>query len=127
MSLTVVDLADKPGALHLSVVALGIANGTFAVAAIGSMMERAYAGDADRAGMRMGLWGAAQAVAFAVGGFLGTSIVGSSRYLFGSSAIAYAIVFIIESVLFLVAASFVTEANRVAQCASREHLPVVST
>ena len=47
--------------LDAAVFALGVANGAFAVAAIGSMMALAGAGREWREGMRMGLWGAAQA------------------------------------------------------------------
>jgi BCD family chlorophyll transporter-like MFS transporter len=95
--------------LRLSVLALGLANGMFAVAAIGSMMELAHRGDAGSAGLRMGLWGAAQALAFALGGIVGTFIVDSIRYLFGSPVAAFAIVFGIEALLFLVAAGFAAQ------------------
>ena len=53
--------------LRANVFALGVANGVFAVAAIGSMMALAGAGRGGREGVRMGLWGAAQAIAFALG------------------------------------------------------------
>ena len=52
---------------------LGVANGVFAVSAIGSMMGLAGAGGGGREGVRMGVWGAAQAGAFAVGGFVGAT------------------------------------------------------
>ena len=42
---------------------LGFFNGMFAVAAIGSMMALAGEGRDAREGTRMGLWGAAQAIA----------------------------------------------------------------
>ena len=61
--------------LKPAVFALGFANGAFAVAAIGSMMALAGAGANGREGMRMGLWGAAQAIAFGLGGFVGTVAV----------------------------------------------------
>ena len=44
--------------------ALGVSNGVYAVAAIGSMMGLAGRARAAREGTRMGLWGAAQAIAF---------------------------------------------------------------
>ena len=62
----------RPGRCALSVFALGVANGVFAVAAIGSMMALVSDGARSREGVRMGLWGAAQAFAFGLGGFLGT-------------------------------------------------------
>ena len=84
--------------------ALGVANGAFAVAAIGSMMGLADAGRERREGVRMGLWGAAQAIAFGLGGLLGTVAVDVTRHLLGTPATAYATVFVAEAALFLVSA-----------------------
>lgn len=92
------------GLLHPSVFALGVGNGVFAVAAIGSMMALAHRGDGAGAGVRMGLWGAAQALGFALGGLLGTGIVDLCRHLLGSPALAFASVFGIEAALFFAAA-----------------------
>ena len=47
-----------------TVFALGVANGAFSIAAIASMMRLAGKAGTAREGVRMGLWGAAQAVAF---------------------------------------------------------------
>ena len=52
----------------------------------------------------MGLWGASQAIAFALGGFLGTVAIDISRALIADAATAYALVFGTEAGLFLVAA-----------------------
>ncbi len=90
--------------LRASVFVLGIANGAFAVAAIGSMMGLVAKGRKAREGVRMGLWGAAQAVAFGLGGFLGTAAIDLTRALFESPVLAYATVFASEGVLFIVAA-----------------------
>ncbi len=54
--------------LRPTVFVLGLANGVFAVAAIGSMMGLAGGGGPGREGVRMGVWGAAQALAFGIGG-----------------------------------------------------------
>ncbi len=86
------------------VVALGFGNGVFAVAAIGSMMSLAGSGTANREGTRVGLWGAAQGIAFGLGGLAGTMAVDLGRWLTGSQAAAYAGVFALEASLFLVAA-----------------------
>jgi BCD family chlorophyll transporter-like MFS transporter len=91
--------------LTTTVFALGVANGAFAVAAIGSMMALAGEGRARREGLRMGLWGAAQAIAFGLGGFLGTVAIDVTREFVAAPAPAYAIVFGGEAVLFIVAAA----------------------
>jgi BCD family chlorophyll transporter-like MFS transporter len=90
--------------LWSNVFALGLANGIFAVAAISAMMAHASAGREKREGVRMGLWGAAQAIAFGLGGFLGTAAVDLARAVFDTPFMAYAAVFTIEGVLFLIAA-----------------------
>jgi BCD family chlorophyll transporter-like MFS transporter len=105
--------------LHGAVLALGIANGAFAVAAIGSMMALANRGKARREGVRMGLWGAAQAIAFAIGGFLGTVAIDLTRHLIASPAAAYAVVFIGEGLLFLAAAVLAARLDRPGAPASR--------
>jgi BCD family chlorophyll transporter-like MFS transporter len=87
-----------------TVFALGLANGVFAVAAIGSMMALAGAGAHPRAGARMGVWGGAQAGAFAIGGFLGATGVEALRGALHQLAPAFVWVFAAEAALFLVAA-----------------------
>jgi len=90
--------------LRENVFFLGFANGAFAVAAIGSMMGLANQGESKRQGTRMGLWGAAQAIAFGLGGFLGTVAVDLARALLGSPITAYSAVFAGEAVLFVLSA-----------------------
>ncbi|MGR3272947.1 MFS transporter [Thalassococcus profundi] len=84
-------------------VALGFFNGMFAVAAIGSMMALAGEGRDAREGTRMGLWGAAQAIAAGFGGLVGAAAVDVMR---GSlpDAPAFGAVFLFEAALFLAAA-----------------------
>jgi BCD family chlorophyll transporter-like MFS transporter len=91
--------------LRTNVFALGAANGAFAVAAIGSMMTLAGQGSSHRQGLRMGLWGASQAIAFGLGGVLGTLAVDVARWLLQGTEVAYATVFGGEAVLFLVSAA----------------------
>jgi MFS transporter, BCD family, chlorophyll transporter len=88
---------------RFNVFLLGAATGAFSIAAIGSMMRLAGEGPADRAGIRMGLWGAAQAVAFAVGGVVGTGASDLARWLLADTGLAYACVFAAEAGLFLAA------------------------
>ncbi|MDJ0943127.1 MAG: BCD family MFS transporter [Kiloniellales bacterium] len=90
--------------LVLAVFALGVANGAFAVAAIASMMGLVGTGRESREGTRMGLWGAAQALAFGLGGFAGTLAIDVTRALLESPPLAYAVVFGAEALLFVVAA-----------------------
>ena len=94
----------NPLALRSFVGALGFSNGVYAVAAIGSMMGLATAGARGREGARMGLWGAAQAIAFAVGGVIGTGLVDIARHTGASPLHAYGMVFVIEAAAFVVAA-----------------------
>jgi BCD family chlorophyll transporter-like MFS transporter len=90
--------------LVLNVFLLGAGNGAFAVAAIGSMMALAGEGVRNREGTRMGLWGAAQAIAFGAGGFVGAALSDLFRQLSGSAAIGYTTVFALEAALFVVSA-----------------------
>ncbi|QKD05275.1 BCD family MFS transporter [Mesorhizobium loti] len=91
--------------LTANVFVLGFSNGIFAVAAIGSMMALAGAAGPSKIGLRMGLWGAAQAVAFGLGGFAGTVAVDLMRAVSDSIAIAYGSVFLLEGLIFLAAAA----------------------
>jgi len=94
-----------PGAPLLPLVfALGFANGVFAVAAIGTMMELAGEGRSGREGTRMGLWGAAQAIAAGFGGLAGAAGVDAMRGVVAAPAGAYGTVFLLEAALFLLAA-----------------------
>ncbi|MEL6476919.1 MAG: BCD family MFS transporter [Pseudomonadota bacterium] len=90
--------------LKLNVFLLGLANGTFAVAAIGSMMGLAGQGGTARAGTKMGVFGAAQSIGFALGGFAGTAAVDAMRAVTERLTLAYGSVFIAEGIVFLVAA-----------------------
>jgi len=91
-----------------TVFALGFFNGVFAVAAIGSMMALAGQGKGKngqgREGIRMGVWGAAQAVGFGAGGFFGAVAVDIGRHLFAQNASAFGLVFALEAGLFIVSA-----------------------
>ena len=90
--------------LVANIVALGFANGVFAVAAVGAMIGLAGADGGAREGLRLGVWGAAQAIAFGLGGLIGAVAVDAGRALIGSTPQAFMIVFGAEAVLFLVAA-----------------------
>ena len=91
-----------PALLVPAVVALGLFNGMFAVAAIGSMMALAGQGRTGREGTRMGLWGASQALAAGLGGLSGAAAVDLLRFVLPDGG-AFAAVFVAEAMLFVVA------------------------
>jgi len=86
-----------------AVIAMGFFNGMFAVAAIGSMMALAGEGRDAREGTRMGLWGAAQAIAAGFGGLAGAGLADLAR-LVTDDASAFGAVFSFEALLYLAAA-----------------------
>lgn len=104
-SLTIISLIGQLGvpAILPAVVLMGIFNGMFAVAAIGSMMALAGEGREKREGTRMGLWGAAQAMAAGFGGLFGAASVDAMRALTTDQS-AFGTVFMAEAVLFLASA-----------------------
>jgi BCD family chlorophyll transporter-like MFS transporter len=106
------DAASATPMLRALVFMLGLANGAFAVAAIGSMMGLVGRGRGSREGTRMGLWGAAQAVAFGLGGIVATGAVDLARLLTGSPAIAYGTVFVAEALLFVWATVYAVRLSR---------------
>ncbi len=101
VALAVSPLVGTIAALRGSVLALGLANGTFAIGAIGTMMVRAHGA---RAGLLMGVFGASQAVAYAIGSFIGAVGSDIGRAVSGSDTRGFMAVFAAEAVLFVVAA-----------------------
>lgn len=106
--------------LRLNVFVLGVSNGAFAVAAIAMMMSIAAGGQSRREGTRMGVFGAAQAIAFGLGGFLGAVSVDLARLLLDSVPAAYGTVFAVEAGLFVVSALLALRLGRVGQAAPQE-------
>jgi BCD family chlorophyll transporter-like MFS transporter len=98
--------------LRFNVFALGLANGAFSIAAIASMMRLAVAGGAGKEGVRIGLWGGAQAIAFGVGGLLGAAASDVARAVMESQSVAYASVFSIESGLFIASAYLASKVEK---------------
>jgi MFS transporter, BCD family, chlorophyll transporter len=90
--------------LAANIFVLGLANGAFAVAAIGAMMGLARDGSEAREGARMGVFGAAQAIGFGLGSFGGTVAADLMRAMLASDAQAYGAVFAAEGLIFLIAA-----------------------
>lgn len=87
-------------------VILGLGNGLFVVGAIGSMMRLA-AEQSGATGTRMGVFGAAQAIAAGLAGLIATGTLDVARLML-SDAAAYGLVFGLEAILFLAAALVAT-------------------
>jgi len=98
--------------LAANVFALGLCNGLFAVAAIGSMMGLAGAGEKTREGVRMGVWGASQAIAFGMGGLIGALGVDYARRVQANDGAAFQTIFALEAALFVIAAGLAIRATR---------------
>jgi BCD family chlorophyll transporter-like MFS transporter len=94
------------------VMLLGFGNGMFAVSAIAGMMDLAGLDGPGREGIRMGLWGAAQAIAFGLGGMVGAGGADLGRALLGSDAAGFAAVFMAEAALFAVSALLATRIHQ---------------
>ena len=112
MGLAIGALVGKSWPLDMNVFLLGLANGTFSIAAIGSMMRLAVADGLGKEGVRIGLWGGAQAIAFGLGGLLGASVSDLARLFMSEIANAYTLVFTLESLLFLYSAKLAASIRR---------------
>ena len=75
-------------------------------------MQMVARGHESREGTRMGLWGAAQAVAFGLGGLAGAAAVDVARIALGQAEAAYAVVFVIDAALFVASAMLAARINR---------------
>lgn len=107
--------------LKANVVFLGVANGAFSIAAIATMMRLAGEGGPGREGTRMGLWGAAQAAAFGLGGLLGTAASDLAHAVLGEQRTAYAAVFGMQALMFAVSAAV---ASRLRTGPARQRAPL---
>ncbi len=101
---------------------LGVANGAFAIGAIGSMMSLSAIGDQAQTGVRMGVFGAAQAIAMAGGGVLGAGASDVMRALLGSDRLGYGSVFAMEAALFVGAAVLASAARQAGRAPSSESI-----
>ncbi len=112
LGLAIGSMVGSEWPLRFNVFALGLANGAFSIAAIASMMRLAVAGGPGKEGVRIGLWGGAQAIAFGVGGLLGAAASDVARALMESQSLAYASVFSIESGLFIASAYLASKVEK---------------
>lgn len=104
MALAGAGMVKEAMSLRVLYAALGLANGIFAAAAIAAMMQLANRGAAGRDGLRMGMFGAAQAIAFGLGGLAGTVLLDIARLVAGNTLAGYATIFLADAALFLWAA-----------------------
>ncbi len=106
--------------LRASLFALGVGNGVFAIGAIGSMMSLSSAVDQSQTGVRMGVFGASQAIAMAAGGMLGAGASDVMRAVFGSDRLGYGSVFLMEAALFVGAAVLASAARQAGRATSAD-------
>jgi BCD family chlorophyll transporter-like MFS transporter len=107
--------------LRENVFFLGFANGAFSIAAIAAMMGLAGQGQKGRNGVRMGLWGAAQAIAFGAGGFVGAALCDVVKLIVVRPGTPYAFVFGLEAIGFVAALSVAWKIRFAAGEAARAH------
>jgi BCD family chlorophyll transporter-like MFS transporter len=113
-ALGIAAVTGPPWQFEANLFVLGLGNGVFAVAAIGSMMGLAGAGETTREGVRMGVWGASQAIAFGLGGLIGAVGLDVARWLLGEVGAAFQLVFAVEAAAFVCAAVLAVRATGLA-------------
>jgi len=118
LGLVIAGILEGEWPLRLNVFVLGLANGAFSIAAIASMMRLAVVGGGGKEGVRIGLWGGAQAIAFGLGGLLGAGASDLARSIFANPAFAYSSVFFIEAMLFVASAYMASQVESKTNSAS---------
>ena len=103
-----------------NIVVFGFANGVFAGGAVASMYGLASVGAAQREGTRLGAWGLAQAVGFGTGLFVGAGLLDAVRSTVGAPP-AFASVFGVEGLLFLIAAALALKISRASSLEGAPH------
>jgi BCD family chlorophyll transporter-like MFS transporter len=111
LALVACGLIGPPMPLAPIVFALGVANGVFSIAAIAWMMTLAGRGRKGSEGVRMGMWGAAQALAAGLGGLTGAIGSDIARALTTDTGQAYASVFALQAMVFVYAAWIAPASN----------------
>ncbi len=104
IALTLTPAFGDPQYFRITVALLGLANGVFAIGAIGSMMSLTGDRADGRAGLRLGVFGAAQAIAYATGTMAGAAGVDIARSLMSSPVRGYLVVFSVQAALFAASA-----------------------
>ncbi len=119
-ALALIGISGAGNFLLAAACALGFANGIYAVAAIGTMISLASYGKSGREGVRMGLWGAGQAIAYGLGGALGGMAIDVARYALGTHAAAYSLLFAIQGCLFALATGLAVRLTATAALAAAQ-------
>jgi BCD family chlorophyll transporter-like MFS transporter len=107
-TLAVLPVTAGVDALRVTVFVLGVANGVFAVGALGAMMGMTAGPKGDGVGLRLGVYGAAQALAYGIGGTLGGMASDVAILALGQVRAGYSAVFGVEATLFVVSAWLAT-------------------
>ena len=74
-------------------------------------MGLAGAGEKTREGVRMGVWGASQAIAFGLGGLIGALGLDVARRTLETDGAAFQVVFAVEAAAFVLAALLAVKAT----------------
>ncbi len=104
VALTLAPAVGDPQYFRVIVGLLGLSNGVFAIGAIGSMMSLTGDRSDGRAGLRLGVFGAAQAIAYATGTMAGAAGVDIARSVMSTPIRGYLVVFSVQAVLFAASA-----------------------
>jgi len=86
-------------------------------------MRLAGQGGPGKEGTRMGLWGAAQAVAFGLGGLVGTGASDLAHAALGDARLAYMSVFIFQALMFLASALVASHMRKITTADKPTNLP----
>jgi BCD family chlorophyll transporter-like MFS transporter len=114
VGLAAAGVAGQAALLRPGFFALGLGNGLFAAAAIATMMQLAARDGEARAGTRLGVWGAAQAIAFGLGGLAGAAVLDLATAILRDVPAAFAAVFLTDALLFLASAALAVGVARTA-------------
>jgi BCD family chlorophyll transporter-like MFS transporter len=76
------------------------------------MMRLAVYDGLGKEGVRIGLWGGAQAIAFGLGGFFGALSSDIARQLISDTGLSYGLVFLLESLLFVMSAKLALDIKK---------------
>ena len=127
VALALAPLTGSLTTVKYAVVGLGVGNGMFAIGALTTMMELGAAHVDGRSGLRMGVYGAVEAVAMGAAGLLGAGAFDVARSLLGSATAGYMTVLSGEAIVFGVAAVLAARSATPAHAALSAHANAVAS